>query len=236
MRFHLLMSRTLQAITAIALLVSTFGSTKAADRVWTGGDIDDNLWTSPDNWFGNAAPMNNVDALIFGGNVRLNNQNNFAAGTIFRGITFAGGAGSFNLSGNNMTLGTQVTGFGITHSGDIVNNSTNAQTISMPLTLAAGKHVITTGNGGLNLSGAITRNPGSAVIFNPGSGAINVAGTGLTTSNGILGGWATIGGDWATLDGSNNVVPYSNYTAALPGGTIANDPLVQHGPSYLCTR
>ena len=47
------------------------------------------------------------------------------------------------------------------------------------------------------------------MIFSNGGGGINVTGSGLANSNGILGGWATIGTDWAALDGSGNVVPYT---------------------------
>ncbi len=212
----------LSAQLAVAVLLFSFSrAASAAPASWIGGGTD-NFWNNGTNWLTGVPPQTGVDSLIFGG-ANTSNQNNFSGAT-FTGITFDAGASGFTLNGSSLHLGIQTMGTGITHSGDIVNNSANAQTISLPITLDPGKHIITTASGGLNLSGTITRSTGSTVIFNPGAGAINVAGSGLTTSNGILGGWATIGGDWATLDGSSNVVPYTGYTDVFPSGAIVSDP------------
>jgi hypothetical protein len=45
----------------------------------------------------------------------------------------------------------------------------------------------------------------------------------LANSNGILGGWATIGTDWAAIDGSGNVAPYTAYTTINHGETIPDN-------------
>ena len=62
------------------------------------------------------------------------------------------------------------------------------------------------------------------VVFSPGAGNINVAG-GLNTNglNNILGAWATLGADWATLDADSNVVPFTAYTD-ISSGAIADNP------------
>src|SRR5256885_2289512 len=79
---------------------------------------------------------------------------------------------------------------------------------------SAGRHAIDVepGAGQLNLNGTISRNIGGSVTFLPNFGTINVTGSGLSNLNGILGGWAILGTDWAALDGSSNVVAYAGYT------------------------
>ncbi len=93
----------------------------------------------------------------------------------------------------------------------------------------------------LNLSGTFTRATGGYVLFGQVGatpGAINLSGTGLSNTNGILGGWAgytTLAitpstanslnpTGWAALDGSGNVIPLANagYTEAVAGGAIAS--------------
>jgi hypothetical protein len=69
---------------------------------------------------------------------------------------------------------------------------------------------------------AFTRGPGSIAIFTPGAGGITVPT--LTNTNGILGGWATVGGDWATKNASNQIVAYTGYTTLTGTPTIASDP------------
>ncbi len=63
-------------------------------------------------------------------------------------------------------------------------------------------------NGGAGLTvGSITRFPGATANF---AGTVNAAFS--SNTNDILGGYATRGNDWATLNGSNNVVAYTAYT------------------------
>src|SRR5206468_11267617 len=126
------------------------------------------------NWLGGNAPTTaGADALLFDGSTRTSNTNNFTDPT-FGGITFTSGAGAFTLGGNAIHLSPITTGFGITNSADILNNSTNTQTINNAIILEQGKHVIAS-TVGLNLNGAITRSVrGSSVQFSPGAGNINV--------------------------------------------------------------
>ncbi|CAM3021194.1 beta strand repeat-containing protein [Rariglobus hedericola] len=107
-------------------------------------------------------------------------------------------------------------------------STTNTQTFN-GLTLNQGNNAIsvTSGTGGsatLAL-GAITANAGGAVNFTlPASGAITTS-TGNT--NGILGGWATVGGTaWATNSagtGTGNVVAFTGYTTLSSGTVIASN-------------
>jgi fibronectin-binding autotransporter adhesin len=193
---------------------------------WNGGGTPDGNWSNGNNW-GGTAPVQ-FDALFFDSNVQTLSTNNFAAGTMFDNIAFTGAADPFTLSGNALTLVTYTNGIDGTVlssavGGNITNSSGNVESIALPLTLSAGKHNIVTGGGGqLNLNGGVTRNTGAVVAFSPNNGNINVTGS-LTTNglNNILGGWAITGNDWASLDGSFNVVPYSSVasyvTISAPG-------------------
>jgi RHS repeat-associated protein len=73
-----------------------------ATMTWDGGGADGN-WTTAANWATNVAPTAGDD-LVFTGNVRTTNNNNFAAGTTFNSITFNASAGNFTISGNQITL------------------------------------------------------------------------------------------------------------------------------------
>jgi MYXO-CTERM domain-containing protein len=139
---------------------------------WNGSGSDTN-WSTAGNWAGTALASNS--ALIFAGTSNLNANNNTAAGNQFNSITFNSGAGAFNLTGNGIAL-----------AGDVMNNSTNPQTVNIALALqqnvnlnaAAGN--ITVGG---NISGAfgITKTGSQFVTLsgtNSYSGATNVnAGT-----------------------------------------------------------
>jgi autotransporter-associated beta strand protein len=214
------------ALALVAITLPVIG----ADKTWDGEGADD-LWQTGANWDpngGGTAPVAN-DSLFFDGNVRLTPNNNFPAGTIFQNLTFNGSADVFTLSGNsvvipNPPLAAYAAGLNAPYfGGSISNTSPNAETISLPLTLANGHHYIigNVSSGTLNLSGAITLGSAASVTFSTG---VNLTGSGLANLNGILGGWATMNppGNWATLDGGNNVVDYTAYTDIVAGGSIAS--------------
>lgn len=122
--------------TALAALIVAAPSTDAATRTWDGngnnanwGFVDLNLsslgntnWT--DASFFTPLPING-DSLIFQGSNRLTNSNDLA-GLILTGISFQTGAGAFTLNGN-----------AVTNLGNIVNSSSQKQTINLPITLGA---------------------------------------------------------------------------------------------------
>ncbi len=115
-------------VCVLSLISSTVApEARAANDTWLGGGAD-GKWTTPGNWnsgTGNAPPVNG-DTLVFDGSTNLTTTNDFtftagvAANRVFNGITFAPTAGSFSLSGNSFVL-----------SGDINDNSANAQTITL---------------------------------------------------------------------------------------------------------
>ena len=207
------------ASTIAALLACNFAA-RAANKTWDGGSGVDSAWLTAANWDLDAAPVSN-DALIFAGATRLGPVNDFAANGLFNGITFNAGAGAFTLSGNAITLTTGLTGAaGAVTGGNATNNSTSTETVNLPVTFGAGNHTFVTAasSGALNFSGALTRAANATAVFTKNGGNINFAGSGLANdASGILGGWAVIGNDFATLDGGGNIAAYAAYTPIAAG-------------------
>ena len=116
--------------------------TTPTNPVWNGGGADNN-WMTAGNW-GGTLPASPGSALVFDGSTRLTNNNNFAANTVFSGIQFNATAGAFILGGNAVGL-----------AGDVVNNSSSAQTVNTALSLQQNTH-FNAASGDLNLAGAIS--------------------------------------------------------------------------------
>jgi len=161
---------------ACALVASTWAVVGHAQstRTWS-STTTNSSWSVAGNWTSGTAPVAN-DSLAFGattGTTTLNND--ITAATQFNGITFNTGASAYTLTGNQITLG-----------GSVINNSSNLQTIALPLALAstrtfaanAGGITVTgsiTGSGGLTLSGRDTLTLAATNTFS-GATAVN-AGT-----------------------------------------------------------
>ena len=124
-------------------------------------------WSVAANWTTNTAPVT-PEALTFAGTANVSTNNDFAADTVFNGITFASGAGAFTLAGNQMKLG-----------GNITNSSSNLQTISLTLNNTASRS-IDTGAAGISLSNVA----GGGTYTKSGTGTLTLSGA---TSNSNLG-------------------------------------------------
>jgi fibronectin-binding autotransporter adhesin len=227
MRFHFITLPICRWATALGCLFLSPITAWAAVNTWTGMANDN--WSMSGNWTTTnpgGVPVDG-DSVVFTASTPNNSTDLDIGGLLLTDVTFDASAASYTLSGDGFNLGWKTVpppmGTGITYTGDIVSNSSNTQTINTPITFDPAKHVISTASGRLNLHGPITQSKGSAVIFSDGGGGINVSGSGMTSSNGILGGWATIGTDWAALDGSGNVVPYAGYTTVNAGETILDN-------------
>jgi autotransporter-associated beta strand protein len=154
-------------------------------RIWDGRDVDDNLWTSKDNW-GGIAPVAG-DTLYFAGATRMAPANNMEAETTFGGVTFLADAGAFILGGNAITL-----------SGNITNLSNNPQVIQLPFILT-GEHTFSTNGaaGGITGGGVISGAAGS--MIKKGDGTIN-----LTAAN-TYGGNTTVATGTLSLSGGGTL-------------------------------
>lgn len=214
------------ALLSAAASLSVLTALPAAVKTWDGAGVDDN-WQSGQNWNADTAPATD-DQLVFAGTARPSPMNNYPAGTPFNGITANAGAATFTLSGNALTLtrGIMAGGLGAVSGGTITNSSANPLNLQLPVTLASGKFTINSpiGGGGINFSGAFTRSANASVVFiRAGTGQINFTGSGLVNdASGIIGGWATFGNDWATLNGSGQVTAYNAYTPIATGALPLN--------------
>jgi fibronectin-binding autotransporter adhesin len=102
---------------------------------------------------------------------------------------------------------------------NVIGNGADSQSVNGTTINVGASSLIDANNGGnlLVALGAIARNPGGTVDFSQPAGTLG-ASNGFTTSrannNGILGGWATVGGaSWATNNGGNIVaLPAASYT------------------------
>ena len=146
-------------------------------------------------------------------------------------------------SGSTLVLGGAITGMNNTQlivvgiqPGAALNatskTSGNSSQTFNGVTLNQGNNTIAatqTGSGNMRLAlGAITHTSGGNITFTLPSvspTATNAITTTHTNTNGILGGWArTSTGDWATNDGSGNIISYTAYTPF-----VTSVPVVQAG-------
>jgi autotransporter-associated beta strand protein len=175
-----------------ALIPATIGlcllaaNSHATTRTWSGAGSDGN-WTDAANW-GGTAPAASGDSLVFSGSTRQNNTNNYS--TISTTITFS--SGGWNLWGNNVTLGGNMT------------SSTGNNVLNMNTPLSATR-TITVSAGQLTLAGVVS-----------GSGyGLTTAGSGTL----VLGGVNTCSGTITLTSGAGNLVITNGH--ALGSGAVS---------------
>ena len=131
---------------------------EAAPVTWNGGGDPDCSWMNSANWAGNVVPTPGIDDLHFAGSTGPVNSNTFAAGTQFSGLIFDPGAAAFTLGGNQLNL-----------AGNLVNNSSNLQTVNLPLNVVGNRN-INAGSAGLSLAGLAGGSGAGQVITLLGTG------------------------------------------------------------------
>ena len=182
------------------------------------GGGSNNTWSLLGNW--DKLPTND-DSLTFAGTTRLANTNDSL--TSVGSITFDNTAGAFVLSGSAVTI-----------AGGITNNSTNAQTINLNLTLGAAQqfnaalgHIVFNGtlaNGGntLTVNGGFNSTFGNSIS---GAGGLIKSGSGtltLSASNSYSGGTTVNAGllvaaQWSALGTGVLTIANSAATKLSPG-------------------
>ncbi len=189
-----------KAVATQADFTSLSAGTHAAQLgYWSGLGADTN-WNSSDNW-GGALPSTRRP-LIFDTSTALTNNNNFSANSKFAGIQFRASAGGFTLNGNALNL-----------TGDVVNNSSAAQTISTPLVLDGGTRTFNAAAGDLSVTAGITQAASQTNgLSKTGANTLKLAGTstysGATsvTAGKLLLNAATLANSAVTLNGASAVL------------------------------
>ncbi len=240
--------------TSIAGLASGPGANNGATAAGTGGTITNNgslaatLTLGTNNGVGIANPGT---TWAFGGQINdgakalslvkvgagtqilqgtdiISGPTTISNGTLLLDYTFAN---TQKISGAALNLGATLS--------LIPNDGGTTQTLGQSLNLLAGSgstiastpsyvpsvFTLTTG------ANPIARGNGSTLNFMPAANVTYAVGSGVTNTNGILGGWATVGGssatngtDWATVSGGAIVpLPAASYLPfATDGSTVAN--------------
>ena len=147
---------------AAAAVTLTIVSTNSALLTWNGGSAANSNWSDPNNWGGSLITSN--DFLFFSGTVRLTNTNDTVGGT-YSNLVFNAGAGAFTLAGNPLTL-----------AGDITNNATATETVTLGL-LFNNNPVFDGAGGPLIIGGGLTNTIGTA-----GYATLTLADTGFLTN------------------------------------------------------
>ena len=206
-------------------------------RTWSTSSTNP-TWSVNANWSGNTAPVAN-DSLAFATTTGTRSlTNDISAGTNFNGITFNSGASAYTLSGNSITLG-----------GSVVNNSSNAQTIAMPLSLSGTRTFTNNTNSTVTISGNISgagglvrdgTNSNTSIVNLTGTntfagditvnaGVLQVGGNGVLGTSGTYAGTITLGGQGT----HNRMVFMSDANQTLTGNIVSstNDSIffVQNG-------
>jgi autotransporter-associated beta strand protein len=157
-----------------------------AASTWSGAGGTSN-WSTSGNW--QNGPLAANAPLIFAGTNGLSSNNDSTANTEYAGITFNSGAGGFTITGNAVNL-----------AGGIVNNSSNLQTVNIPLALQANT-TVNAATGDIAVGGAIS---GSFSLTKSGSHNLT-----LNSANTYTGGTSVSAG---TL--------IANVPGALPSGPV----------------
>ena len=198
---------------ATTLTISYAGGTGNNDVVltvtdvvytWDGGDADDSLWSSPDNWVGDAAPNGGANLVFPDGAARKSSTNDFASNTNFHSITIADAG--YSLGGNAIDL----------DAGLSSSYSSGTSTLSLDIALQATSTIEVSAGGTLSLSGAISG--ASFGVNKEGDGTLRYEGSIANTYSGTT----TINAGTMQLAKSDDVI-------AANGSVIVGATLEVHG-------
>jgi autotransporter-associated beta strand protein len=187
--------------------------------VWCGNSTSDGNWNSSLNW--NPALPQAGNSLIFEGTKRLSTNNNFTPGTQWKSLWFRNSAGAFTLAGNAIQL-----------SGNIINTSTNLQTINLPVNFHGNGNVIQASNGPIRITANVDNGGNTLSFMGPNDISIScvLSGAGglIKSDSGALNltGSLTYTGD-TTVDGGTLIVgalTHSSHVTVL--GTLNATSLV----------
>ena len=211
----LIPTHVIKAIQTIAVVDSRLSTAPSAtvqgtvtSQTWTGGSGagGNDLWSNGANWQSGTAPVTG-DFVIFAGSTRPTPDMDIDSMSVGQ-ITFNTGAGSFNLGSTG--------GKTLSLAGNIIQNSANSQTLSLPLSLGISPTI--TNAGPLVISGEVS---GINGYTKTGAGTLTISGGSANLYSGAT--TVSVG----TLDvqkdgglGSGNVTVASGATLKLGSGTL----------------
>ena len=182
------------------LAVDNFSLTphiQVAAPTWTGGSSSNSNWSTAANW--TIAPADGKN-LVFTGSTRTTTTNDNFLHSV-GSISFDSNAGAFTLGGSDLTVGS-----------GIANNSTNAQSINLNLTLGAAQ-TFNAASGNLSFGGTVSL--GSSVLTV--GGLQNVTFGGSVSGTGSGSGVTKIGAGAVTFSAANNNL---HGPLQITGGTV----------------
>jgi fibronectin-binding autotransporter adhesin len=205
--------RVVAYVVALIAAGAAAQSAEAAVLTWNNGS-GDFVWSSTSgslDWSG-AAWSNGSDALFASS----------GAGAVSLGTPISANSVTFTAPGYSISGGNVLTVAG----GGITDNATGTTRISSNVVLSAAP-VMTVTAGTLALGGDLTRPAGTALVFaNAGTITLNTVngiavGTAVNNNNGILGGWAVTGEQFATYANGKVSTYAQNYTVS--GGNVLSN-------------
>jgi autotransporter-associated beta strand protein len=194
----------------------------AANVIWR-ATPPTNAFSNASNWSGGTPAGNTI---IFSGPSTITTVVNDINNLTVTGITIGSSAQTttpYTINGPQPITLTPALDALEWASGNFTLGGQGTQTINAPLVFGTGNHIVQLPNllsptppATLNLSGNVSRQAGSLTLVTRNTGIINTTGSGLTNTNGILGGWALVAegtapAAWATLNANNQIVPFTNY-------------------------
>jgi len=182
-------------------------------ETWNG--LGSGNWSDNADWVSTFAPGLTGDTLVFAGTTGLTSTMNSSYS--ITGLTFASGAGSFNIGSTGGTL--MVTASGV------VNNSANPQTLNVPVVLTNAAQTIAAAAGNLTLGQGVSN---SGNLLTVADGGFNTTVAGPITGGGGL---TKTGAGTLTLAGTNT---YAGSTL-VSGGAVVVSGLVSNGVASTAT-
>lgn len=163
----------------------------AATFTWSGGGGDSN-WSNGGNWSGGTAPATDGSALLqFVGEQGLTPSNDFAADTVFDGISLqntgdAGKSKAFSLKGNRIILNGNI------GSATVQDTFKISDTIAIPMILNGNRtiHANRSGTGvrTITISGVISEGGGSYGVTKTGNSELKLTGANTYSGQTIVNG------------------------------------------------